>query len=262
MYPVLAKSYKNRYPFKLGTTSFIYPDDYVPNVKLLGPYLDDIELILFESKPASLPQPSTVNELKDLACNFDLTYSIHLPIDISIADPQPSRRKQAVDTLAHIVALLSPLPADIYCLHIPYDGSFWGKEKLAAWQNVVRDSLSRLLNSGLDRNLLVVENLDYPFTWLDGVLSDLNLHVCLDLGHLIAHGGNVSEHFKTYGSRTRALHVHGVAAGRDHLALDRSSRTYLSDVLWILNRFTGSVCLEVFSYHDLLASLQFLQRHL
>ncbi len=43
------KSYKGSYQFRLGTTSFIYPDHYLPNVKMLGPYLNEIELLLFES---------------------------------------------------------------------------------------------------------------------------------------------------------------------------------------------------------------------
>jgi hypothetical protein len=47
MYPALNKSYKGLFPFNIGTTSFIYPDDYVPNVKMLGPYLGNIELLLF-----------------------------------------------------------------------------------------------------------------------------------------------------------------------------------------------------------------------
>jgi sugar phosphate isomerase/epimerase len=234
----------------------------VPNARMLGPYVDEIELIFFESRPASLPPRSTVNELTRLARGLDFTYSVHLPTDISIAAPQPSNRNRAVDTLARIVDLLSPLPADIYCLHIPYDNTCWPKEELTVWQDAVRGSLDRLFNLGVDRNSLVVENLDYPFTWLDAILLDLDLHVCLDLGHLVANGWNVGSHFDTYHSRTRVLHIHGVAAGRDHLALDLSSQTYLSDVLRILNRFTGSVCLEVFSYQDLLASLQFLEDHL
>jgi len=229
---------------------------------MLAPYVDDIELLFFESTSTSLPTRSTVNELKQLAWGLNSTYSVHLPIDISIADPLPTRRHQAVDTLARIVDFLSPLPADIYCLHIPYDNTGWPKERFAFWQDAVRNSLHRLFNLGVDPNSLAVENLDYPFGWLDGILLDLNLNVCLDLGHLMNHGWDVTGHFETYLSRIRALHVHGVAAGRDHLSLSLSPPAYLSDVLWILKRFTGSVCLEVFAYNDLLASLQFLEDHL
>ena len=61
MYPALGKSYKGEFPFNIGTTSFIYPDDYVPNVKMLGPYLENIELLLFESQHTdALPSTSSI----------------------------------------------------------------------------------------------------------------------------------------------------------------------------------------------------------
>jgi hypothetical protein len=44
MYPALPKSYKGLYQFRLGTTSFIYPDHYLPNVKMLGPYLNEMSV--------------------------------------------------------------------------------------------------------------------------------------------------------------------------------------------------------------------------
>ena len=84
MYPALPKSYKGLYQFRLGTTSFIYPDHYLPNVKMLGPYLNEIELLLFESAYDSLPSKHEIKELSILAEEFDITYDIHLPIDISL----------------------------------------------------------------------------------------------------------------------------------------------------------------------------------
>ena len=48
-YPVLENSYKGQYPFRLGTTSFIYPAGYADNVTLIGPCVDEIELLFFES---------------------------------------------------------------------------------------------------------------------------------------------------------------------------------------------------------------------
>ena len=89
----MTKSYKGLYPFRLATTSFIYPDHYVPNVKMLGPYFDEIELLLFESlQPDSLPDPTVIAQLSHLAEKYDLTYNVHLPTDISITDPRPSKQ--------------------------------------------------------------------------------------------------------------------------------------------------------------------------
>ena len=109
MYPSLARSYKGIFPFKLGTTSFIYPDDYIPNVKMLGPYLDEIELLLFESLPAdSLPTSGVIRELSELAGEHDVTYNIHLPTDVSISATQPQKQQQAVHWMAWLKLLLTP----------------------------------------------------------------------------------------------------------------------------------------------------------
>ncbi len=34
--------------FRLGSTSYVYPDDILPNVRKLMSSVDDIELVLFE----------------------------------------------------------------------------------------------------------------------------------------------------------------------------------------------------------------------
>ena len=88
IYPSLTRSYKGFYPFTLATTSFIYPDDYVPNVSLLGSYFDEIELLLFESRDIeSLFPNSIVDELNRLAQDLNIGYNVHLPTDISISAP-------------------------------------------------------------------------------------------------------------------------------------------------------------------------------
>jgi len=75
MYPVLPKSYKGAYPFRLGATSYIYPDHIIPNVKMLAPYLDEIELLLFESASKdSRPSKHEINKLSFLAKEFDLLH--------------------------------------------------------------------------------------------------------------------------------------------------------------------------------------------
>jgi len=72
--------------FKLGTTSFIFPDHIIPNVKKLGGFFDEIELLIFESQPASvLPSKADVKELLYLSQKHDLNYNIHLPTDVSLS---------------------------------------------------------------------------------------------------------------------------------------------------------------------------------
>ena len=73
----------NEKKLRVGTTSYILPDDILPNVRHLAPLVDDVELVLFESEGMSnFPDGSTINELASLASEHDLSYTVHFPLDI------------------------------------------------------------------------------------------------------------------------------------------------------------------------------------
>ena len=120
-YQTLSKSYKGMFPFKICTTSFIYPDHYIPNVKMLGPCMDEIELLMFESQAVdSIPSNAVIAELGQVSRKFDLSYNVHLPTDVSITDRDHARQKNAVDYLqvllflqmSHMVVQSQPLPME------------------------------------------------------------------------------------------------------------------------------------------------------
>ncbi len=260
MYPSLARSYKGIFPFKLGTTSFIYPDDYIPNVKMLGPYLDEIELLLFESLPAdALPSKAVIEELSRLAREHDLAYNIHLPTDVSISDAQPEKQQQAVNTVLSIIDRVAPLCPTAYSLHIPYSQKSFDTDTVKNWQRRVFKNLEIILAGGIAAESIAVETLDYRFDMLDDILAGLELSVCLDLGHLIAHGYDPKALFNKYYDITSIIHLHGVKNEHDHLALDKLPDKFREPILAILKRFTGSVSLEVFAFDDLKHSLAFLE---
>ena len=261
MYPSLTRSYKGIFPFKLGTTSFIYPDHYIPNVKMLGPYLDEIELLLFESLPAdALPSKAVIEELSDLARKYDLTYNIHLPTDVSISAAQPEQQQQAVNTVLSVIDRVAPLCPTAYSLHIPYSQKSFDPDTVNSWQRCVSKNLKKILAGGIAAQSIAVETLDYRFDLLNDILAELNLSVCLDIGHLIAHGYDLNALFNKYGDITSIIHLHGVKSGRDHLALDKLPPKFSEPVLTILKRFSASVSLEVFAFDDLKFSLAFLEK--
>ena len=260
MYPSLSKSYKKVFPFNIGTTSFIYPDHYIPNVKMLGPYLDEIELLLFESlPPGALPSKAVIAELSRLAAAYDLTYNIHLPIDVSISDPQPENQQRAVDTLRGVIRLASPLAPTNYTLHIPYNHKSYQKDTVIRWQDRVLKNLEKILAAGIAAESIAIETLDYRFDLLNDILAELNLSVCLDIGHLMVHEYDLNALFNQYVDKTAIIHLHGAKSGHDHLALNKLPDKFIQPVLSILNRFTGSVSLEVFAFEDLKVSLEFLE---
>ena len=259
-YPMLSKSYKGVYPFKLCTPSFIYPDHYVPNVELLGPFVDEIEILMFESAPAdSLLSSQEINALSRLSQELDLTYNIHLPTDISIGDPDPVKQQQAIDSLIRVIELVAPLRPTNYTLHLPYDDNLGDKDSIKRWQEVVHHNLLKILTTGVG-NLIAIETLDYPFEMIETIIAELNVSICMDLGHLIVHGENLKRVSDKYLDKTSIIHLHGVEDGNDHLALDRLAKPLVKTVFEILGQFSGSVSLEVFSFENLDTSLAFLER--
>ena len=259
-YPSLTKSYKGIYPFKIGTTSFIYPDHYIPNVKMLGPYLDEIELLLFESTGTdALPSRSVITELSMLAKEFDLTFNVHLPTDVSISDPDPAQQIQAMETMLRFMERVEPLCPSALTLHLPYEEGSFDEYKFKIWQDRVHINLEKILSATAAKNKIAIETLDYPFDLVDDIILDLDVKICMDLGHLVVHGFDLEQAFRKYALRTSIIHLHGVENGRDHTALERMPEKSMEAVLRILKNFTGVVSLEIFSFENLNLSLKFLE---
>ena len=260
LYPALTKSYKGLFPFKIGTTSFIYPDHYIPNVKMLGPYLDEIELLLFESKgPDALPSGRVIDKLARLADDFGLTYNVHLPTDVSISDPNPANQRHAVDTTMRVMKLVNPLAPSVLTLHVPYNEVSLDAHHVKIWRNRVYGNLEKIRASNFYKHTVSIETLDYKFELIEDIVFELDLTICLDLGHLIVSGCDIVEVFNRYSFKTDLIHLHGVENRDDHKALDRLPEKFVEPVVWILKRFTGVVSLEIFSFENLAASLNFLE---
>jgi len=259
MFPPLPKSYKGMFPFKIGTTSFIYPDSYVQNVKMLAPYLDEIELIFFESTPYSLPSNHEIKELFSLSNEYDLSYNIHLPLDISLGASNSSIRHFAMETIKQVMDLTASLSPTTYTLHLPCEKIDVETEQIKCWKERTYLSMEMLCTSGFNSRIISIETLNYPLEWVEEILIDFNLSVCMDLGHLILYGLDMKDVFNRYKDRTSIIHLHGANESRDHQPLDFLSISNLKTILEMLNRFKGIVSIEVFSYDHLNASLKYLE---
>lgn len=260
-YPSLTKSYKGFYPFNIGTTSYIYPDLYVPNVKMLGPFVDEIELLLFESAPvSSLFTKPVIYDLKQLSQDLEVSYNIHLPTDISISNPSPGGRDQTVSSLMRIIERMAPLAPASYTLHVPYPSDISNEDHLRNWQDVVYRNLAKFVGSGVPAEKIAIETLDYPLETLAKIIYELQLSICLDVGHLMLHGYDIPRFFNKYGAKISIMHLHGIKNNRDHLSLDQLPADSMQSILKILKTFTASLSLEVFSFKHLETSLQFFEK--
>ena len=259
MHPALPKSYKGMFPFKIGTTSFIYPDSYVQNVRLLAPSLDEIELILFESTPNSLPSNHEIKELVYLSNECDLSYNIHLPLDISLGAQDSSIRHFAIETIKLVMDLTASLSPTSYTLHLPYGEIDFENERIKRWKERTYHSMDTLYHFGFNSRIISIETLNYPIEWVEEILIDFNLSVCMDLGHLILYGLDMKNVFDRFKNRTSIIHLHGANESQDHQPLNLLSKSNLKTILEMLKQFRGIVSIEVFSYDHLNASLKYLE---
>jgi len=229
---------------------------------MLGPYVDEIELLLFESQgPDVLPSKAVITELGRLAEKFDLSYNVHLPTDISISDHNPGRQQEAVESMIQVMDLVGPLDPSALILHVPYKEKSIDDPDVRKWQNQIYQNLKEIVAAVENKKIIAIENLNYPFKLLEDIIVDLGLSICLDLGHLMIYDHDVLEVFNTYAARTSVLHFHGVENGRDHISLERLSDKLFQAMLQILYRFKGVASLEVFSFENLTSSLKCLERH-
>jgi sugar phosphate isomerase/epimerase len=262
MFPQLPKSYKNAFPFKISAPSFIHPGDYIPNVQVLGPFLDEIELLCFESRSASLPSRETIRELASLAMKFRFTYNVHLPSDLDPGGPDRQKQNRFVETMLHVMDLTRPLEPTTYTLHLPYNHVPIGDNCDKAWLDRISGCLRRLRDAGVHCPALSVETLNYPLEWIEQILREFDLRVCLDMGHLIVNHENIETAYRRFSGITTMIHIHGVENGKDHQALDVFNQSWLVRIFSLLKQFAGTVSIEVFSFNRLLASLAVLERNM
>ncbi|MEN6319995.1 MAG: cobamide remodeling phosphodiesterase CbiR [Syntrophaceae bacterium] len=258
-------SLKNRFPFRLGTTSYIVPDEILPNVLFLADKVDDIELVLFESDEISnLPDATTLKMLKETAEQSDLTYTIHLPMDTWMGHEEASVREQSVDKCLRVIERTAELSPFAYVLH------FHGDERgvcpspdLDRWIDGHRRSVERLLQNVYSHDLCV-ETLDYPYAVIEDIVSDYDLSVCLDIGHLLLCGHTPEDYLDRYLPRTRVLHLHGIEDGHDHRSLSFVSTgllTTLIDRLGNGSNIPRVLTMEIFDEEALIQSLNVLRRY-
>jgi len=255
-FPDLPRSWKKRYPFRIGTTSFIYPAGYTENVARLGPVVDEIELLMFESGAGSQPTEDLVHDLALRGEDHALTYNVHLPTDLDLIHPDRSCRHKACRILQKFITTLMPLDPSVYVLHLsPPDGIRRDKD-LSAWQITAADTLREILQTGLPSRKLALENLFYPYAWLEPLIETFDLSICVDIGHLALQSLDLEAFLSRYGPRIAIGHLHGLCDGQDHSALTGLPDGYRMPLTTWLKRFTGSVSLEVFAFEPLLKSLE------
>ncbi|NCC65869.1 MAG: sugar phosphate isomerase/epimerase, partial [Spirochaetia bacterium] len=215
---------------RVGTTSYILPDDILPNVHFLKDKVDDIELVLFESGDMSnLPTKETIKALKDIGSESDLSYTIHFPLDIFPGSDSRRERTAFVDTLHRIIDLCMDLDPFGYVLHLtPQKYGQLPAKNVDRWLDNLESSLQHFFETtSLDSRMLCAETLSYPFALVQPLVDQFDLSVTLDIGHVWLMGYDAEQAVHSLLDRTRICHLHGVANNHDHLSLSEGDDTQI-----------------------------------
>jgi sugar phosphate isomerase/epimerase len=259
----------NKYPFRLGTTSYIVPDDIIPNVRYLCDKVDDIELVLFESDEfCNLPSKEDIALLAEMAGEHGLTYSVHLPMDVYLGNGDRQERERSVGKCRRIIDLVRDLPKSAFVMHFEsgpgVDINRFSGDESNRFLDSLRDSAQLLLEGcGEPASMFCAENLNYPFDLVWPVVQEAGFSVTLDVGHLEFYGFPTAEYLQRYLSHARVLHMHGTKEGRDHNSLAFMSTEALDLVVESLRAAGGEpkvFTLEIFSEPDFVSSCRALER--
>jgi len=269
MIPVAAANpdLRRRLPFRLGTTSYIYPAAILPNVRSLRNRVDDIEIVLFESDEVSnYPRPREIGELAAIGEESGLSYTVHLPLDLFLGDPDPRIRQSSVNKCLRAIAATSGLKPHAYIVHFQgsptEDHRRWLDE---SWLMRLDQSVGQILDHLEAPRLLCAETLSYPFQVVEDLIERRDLGICLDVGHIILYHQPLDLYLQRYLPRTRVIHLHGNSDGRDHQDLSRLPAATLDLVFASLAaRPTAGdlvLTLEIFSEEDLRISRTIVEKY-
>src|SRR5215212_9438931 len=253
------------YPFRLGTTSYIIPDDILPNARYLAGKVRDIELILFEvdDGPNNLPSAEVIEELSRIAQKHHITYTVHLPLDLKLGE-DGSESDRSLIKAKRVIDCTRGLNPWAYVLHL--DGrsvrTSTDQDARRRWQDRSLRALEIVSAWAGSPEKLTVENLEtYPLDFIQPVLDRIPVSRCVDIGHLWLDGHNPIPYLQAALPRTRVIHMHGIAE-RDHHSLAFMRQESVRAVFDELARasFTGVLTLEIFSEEDLLSSFEMIEK--
>jgi len=245
----------NRRLWRLGATSCVLPADIMTNVRVLAPMVDDVQLLFFESAAKSrLSQPLDVQELRNIAEEHGLTYTVHLPTDLALGAASKVARQEGIGEILRLMAQLAPLAPQSFDLHLVREPSLPD----AAWLDNLAASLQELSGAlGEEKRLVAVENIEYPYGLVAPLVAEYGFSVCLDLGHLVRYGHDLEEGLALL-PRVLHLHYHAVQDGRDHQALTDVEQARVLGGKLVEAGYDGVVTLEMYSLENLKASLALL----
>jgi hypothetical protein len=251
------ESYKNKFPFKLGTTSYILPvkeDSLSANVRFLKDRVDLVQLLFMGREYlGEIMSPSIIVDLKTMREESGVSYTVHLPADLDLLNPSEEKIGKSVDVIENIMAETVPLNIEGYILHVDrfLNGAARADLDPGGYRNfrTALDIISGRM--GADAKKIYIENTTYELLYFKDIILTSPFPVCMDAGHLFFLNQDFGLFVEAFGQRTGQIHLHGFIGGKDHKAVDTLQRGAVNKIVGFQKSYSCPLILEVFNLEDL-----------
>jgi len=193
-----------------------------------------------------LPQtfaPPAIEALAALKAELGLSYTAHIPLwSLEPSTPLGPVREGSVAAVVQFIRAVRPLAPEVYVLHAtgPLAAEFYRMDLpelakaylLRLFQSKARESIESILRgTGIASRSLAVETIEFPFDLTLELAQDLDLSLCLDVGHvLVGFSGPItlSDALEACLPRLAEVHLHDgpwqgperrIGYGQDHRPL-------------------------------------------
>lgn len=204
---------------KISAPSFIIPDTRINNVLYLKEFVDEVELLFFDSRhDFDMPDEKEIFGLASL----NIGYGIHLPTD---TDLNTETGWAVIDSYINVLLPLNPLRMVIH----PVKSQFFLNEICKRRQHN-----------------LIIENTDFYGSFFDDAVS-MGLGLCFDNAHA---GEHAEDFLKKYHKHIAEYHLQGVSGEKHHKSLEYIEASLLKSIFTHADEQDSTVCLEVFNKND------------
>ena len=198
-----------------------------------------------------------------------ITFSLHLPAmgGLDVSSSVEDIRKTTINTFRELERITRPLEPESYVLHVA--GMILEAANSVVTGNATSNLRKLLINNALhcvkeitdflDPKRVCIENLPYySMDFLDRFVDELDLSVCLDIGHLTLRGETLEDFLRKFKVRVREVHLHDVKNVRygpnvltqvDHHALGDGNLD-MERIIHTLHTFGFSGALVLETLHD------------
>jgi len=259
------KAYKDKFPFKLGTTSYILPekeDNLLTNVRFLRDRFDLIQLLFMGREYLhEIMSPSIIKDLKAIRDESRVSYTVHLPADLDILNPSDDFFHRSIGVIERIVAETGPLGIEGYVLHVDRFVKGSARVELShSEKHNFETALNRIsVRMGVDAQKIYIENTTYDLVYFKDILLASPFPICMDAGHLFFFGQDYDVFINAFSSRIRQIHLHGNRDGKDHKAITELEEWELDKIIEFQENYSCPLILEVFNLDDLVQSAEYLK---